>query len=54
MAGAAVALLPLWARRHLALPYLPLAEPVIALPLGLAATSVIRWALQEPHQRRDG
>ena len=53
MAGAAVALLPPWARRQLALPYLPLAEPVIALPLGLAATSVIRWALQEPHQPRE-
>ena len=48
LAGAAVAMLPLWARRPLALPYLPLAERAIALPLGGAATSVIRWALKQP------
>ena len=53
LAGAGVALLPLWARRHLALPRLPLAERAIALPLGGAATSVIRWALQHPHEIRD-
>jgi uncharacterized protein (DUF2236 family) len=57
-AGAAVALLPLWARRHLALPHLalphlPLAERATALPLGGAATSVIRWALQHPHETRE-
>jgi len=50
LAGAGVALLPLWARRHLALPNLPLAEQAIALPLGGAATSVIRWALKHPHE----
>ena len=50
LAGAAVALLPMWARRHLALPYLPLAERAIALPVGGAATSVIRWALKHPHE----
>ena len=48
LAGAAVALLPLWARPYLALPYLPLAERAIVLPIGGAATSVIRWALQSP------
>ena len=50
LAGAGVALLPLWARRHLALPSLPLADRVIALPVGRAATSVIRWALKHPHE----
>jgi uncharacterized protein (DUF2236 family) len=50
LAGAGVALLPPWARRHLALPALPLADRAIALPLGGAATSVIRWALQHPHE----
>lgn len=48
LAGAGVALLPRWARQHLALPSLPLAERAIALPLGGAAISVIRWALQHP------
>jgi len=52
LAGAAVALLPPWAREHLGLPYLPLAEKVVALPIGGAATSVIRWALQHPHEAR--
>jgi len=50
LAGAGVALLPPWARRQLALPSLPLAERVIALPVGGAATRVIRWALQHPHE----
>jgi len=50
LAGAAVALLPLWARQYLALPYLPLAERAITLPIGGAATSVIRWALEHPRE----
>lgn len=50
LAGAGVALLPPWARRQLALPSLPLAERAIALPVGGAATRVIRWALQHPHE----
>jgi len=50
LAGAAVALLPSWAREHLALPYLPLAEKAIALPVGGAATGVIRWALKHPRE----
>lgn len=48
LAGAAVALLPVWARQHLRLPYLPVTERLIALPVGGAATSVIRWALKHP------
>ncbi|MEP7036120.1 MAG: oxygenase MpaB family protein, partial [Actinomycetota bacterium] len=50
LAGAAVALLPSWARDHLALPYLPVVQEAIALPVGGAATSVIRWALQHPRE----
>ena len=50
LAGAAVALLPPWAREHLALPCLPVAERLIALPVGGAATGVIRWALQHPRE----
>ena len=52
MAGAAVSLLPRWARQPLRLPYLPLAERAIAIPVGGAATSVIRWALKHPHEPR--
>ena len=52
LAGAAVALLPLWARQHLALPYLPLTERAIVLPLGGVATNVIRWALRHPREPR--
>jgi uncharacterized protein (DUF2236 family) len=52
LAGAGVALLPPWARELLALPYLPLADRAIALPLGGAATSVIRWALARPGERQ--
>ena len=50
LAGAAVALLPEWSRQYLALPYLPLPEQAVALPVGGVATSVIRWALQHPHE----
>jgi uncharacterized protein (DUF2236 family) len=52
LAGAAVALLPRWARQPLALPYLPLSERAIVVPVGGAATSVIRWALKEPRETR--
>jgi uncharacterized protein (DUF2236 family) len=50
LAGAGVALLPLWARLQLGLPYLPLAEQAIVLPLGGLATGVIRWALKQPRE----
>jgi len=50
LAGAGVALLPPWARRQLNLPHLPAADRMIALPLGGAATGVIRWALRQPHE----
>ncbi len=48
LATAAVALLPWWARLPLRLPYLPLTERVVSAPIGLAATSVIRWAMTAP------
>src|SRR6478736_10096358 len=48
LAGAAVALLPGWARRPLRLPHLPLTERVVNLPIGDAATAVIRWAMAAP------
>ncbi len=48
LAGAAVALLPGWARRPLRLPHLPLTERWVNLPVGNAATSVIRWAMSAP------
>jgi len=51
LASAAVALLPLWARPPLALPYLPLTERAVALPVGGVATSVIRWALTAPREQ---
>jgi len=50
LAGAGVAMLQPWAREHLALPSIPLVERAIALPVGGAATRVIRWALQHPHE----
>jgi uncharacterized protein (DUF2236 family) len=50
LAGAGVAMLPPWARGHLGLPSMPLVDRSIALPVGGAATRVIRWALQHPHE----
>lgn len=50
LAGAAVALLPPWVRPPLGLPHLPLTERAVALPLGGAATSIIRWGLEHPHE----
>ena len=45
LAGAAVALLPGWARWPLRLPYLPVSETVLVRPAGAAITSLIRWSL---------
>ena len=45
IAGAAVALLPRWARRPLRLPWLPLTEATLARAGGEAVTRTIRWAL---------
>ena len=45
IAGAAVALLPRWARRPLRLPWLPVTEATLARAGGEAVTRTIRWAL---------
>lgn len=45
IAAAAVSLLPWWARLPLRLPYLPVAERVVAQPLGDAITRTLRWAM---------
>ncbi|MDO9175978.1 MAG: oxygenase MpaB family protein [Actinomycetota bacterium] len=42
---AAVALLPMWARWPLRLPYLPVSEAVLVRPAGAAVTRLIRWSL---------
>jgi uncharacterized protein (DUF2236 family) len=46
LAGAAVALLPRWARAPLRLPYLPVAEAVALRPAGELVTRTLRWALR--------
>jgi uncharacterized protein (DUF2236 family) len=48
LAASAVALLPVWARRKLRLPYLPVTEAVVVRSLGTALTRTIRWALVAP------
>jgi uncharacterized protein (DUF2236 family) len=45
LGGAAVALLPWWARLPLRLPMLPLTENVMVKPAGAALIELIRWAL---------
>jgi uncharacterized protein (DUF2236 family) len=45
LAGAAVALLPTWARWPLRLPLLPVSEAVVLRPAGQAVTQLIRWSL---------
>lgn len=48
LAASAVGLLPRWARRPLAVPWLPVAEAVVVRPAGEAITRTLRWALQTP------
>lgn len=45
IAGAAVGLLPVWARLPLRLPWLPVTEHVVVRPAGAAITRVLRWAM---------
>jgi uncharacterized protein (DUF2236 family) len=45
LGAAAVALLPMWARWPLRLPYLPVTERLVARPAGDALTRLIRWSL---------
>jgi len=48
LAASAVALMPVWARRKLLLPYLPVTERVVVRTVGEALTRTIRWALVAP------
>jgi uncharacterized protein (DUF2236 family) len=48
IAAAAVGLLPRWARWHLWLPYLPLADATVVRAGGEAVTRTIRWAMSPP------
>jgi uncharacterized protein (DUF2236 family) len=45
IAGAAVGLLPVWARVPLRLPWLPVTEQVVVRPAGLAVTRLLGWAM---------
>jgi uncharacterized protein (DUF2236 family) len=45
LASAAVALLPMWSRWPLRLPWLPVSERLVIRPVGAATTSIIRWSL---------
>jgi uncharacterized protein (DUF2236 family) len=48
LAASAVALMPLWARRKLRLPFLPVTEKVLVRTTGAALTRTIRWAMVAP------
>jgi uncharacterized protein (DUF2236 family) len=45
LAASAVATMPLWARRMLWLPYLPVTERLLVRTTGTALTKTIRWAM---------
>jgi uncharacterized protein (DUF2236 family) len=48
LVAAAVGLMPVWTRRPLRLPWLPVSERTVVRALGGAATGTIRWALRPP------
>src|SRR4051794_26945008 len=48
LAASAVSTMPLWARRMLRLPYLPVTERVLVRTTGAALTRTIRWAMVAP------
>jgi len=48
LAAAAVGLMPVWARRELRLPYLPVTERLLVRTTGSALTKTIRWAMVAP------
>lgn len=48
LVGAAVSLLPRWARWPLRLPYAPVAERAIVRPAGVSVVRLLRWALARP------
>jgi uncharacterized protein (DUF2236 family) len=45
LAAAAIGLMPVWTRRQLRLPWLPVTERTVVRVLGHAATGTIRWAM---------
>jgi hypothetical protein len=45
LTSAAIGLMPLWTRRHLHLPWLPIAEQTVVPGMGAAAVGTIRWAM---------
>jgi uncharacterized protein (DUF2236 family) len=51
LVAAAIGLMPVWTRRPLRLPRLPLSERTVVRALGTAATGTIRWALAPAPQR---
>ncbi|MEC7665708.1 MAG: oxygenase MpaB family protein, partial [Actinomycetota bacterium] len=46
IAAAGASLLPLWARKELRIPWLPVSERLAIRPAGDLITKTIRWALQ--------
>ena len=45
LVAAAIGLMPVWTRRPLRLPWLPVSERTVVRALGTAATGTLRWAL---------
>ncbi len=48
LVAAAIGLMPVWSRRPLRLPWLPVSERTVVRALGRAATGTVRWALRPP------
>ncbi|MEO7398099.1 MAG: oxygenase MpaB family protein [Ilumatobacteraceae bacterium] len=48
LAASAVALLPVWTRWPLRLPFLPVSEKLVVGPAGALVTGVIRWSMRRP------
>ncbi len=48
LTSAAIGLMPVWTRRHLRLPWFPIAERTVVRAMGSAAVSTIRWAMTPP------
>ncbi|UMG93383.1 oxygenase MpaB family protein [Nocardioides sp. TF02-7] len=48
LCAAGVGLMPVWTRRHLVLPWVPVAERTVVRAAGAAAVGTIRWAMTPP------
>jgi len=48
LTSAAIGMMPVWTRRHLRLPWLPVTERTVVRGLGSAAVGTIRWAMTAP------